>query len=73
MATRPKEFTAARAITYRGQRYQVGDPVEDRRTIAALVRYGDRFLTVKRSKSAPAETPAVDTATTPQPESTKED
>jgi hypothetical protein len=64
---KPKQFIATAAFSYRGERYAVGEPVEDRRTIERLVRYGDRFIKVKRAK-----TPAVDTATTP-PESTKED
>lgn len=70
---KPKTFVAATAFRYRGRRYKVGELVEDRRTVDRLVRYGDRFIVAKRTKSAPAETPAVDTATTSRPESTKED
>lgn len=69
---KPKQFVAAAPFTYRYRTYRVGEPVEDRRVIDRLLRYDERFIRVKRSKSAPAETPAVDTATTP-PESTKED
>ncbi len=61
---KPKNFVAVRAITYRNRSYQVGDPIEDRRTIDHLLRYGDQFIAVKRSKS-----PAVDTATNPPAES----
>ena len=61
---KPKKWIANTAFTYRHRHYVVGEPVEDRRTIDRLVRYGDRFITVKRSK-----TPAVDTATNPPAES----
>jgi hypothetical protein len=70
--SKPKSFVAVRDITVAGRRYSVGDPVDDRRVLASLLRYGTEFVAVKRSKTAPAESPAVDTATTP-PESTKED
>ena len=63
---KPKVFVATAGFRRGNKRYAVGDVVEDRRTIAALLRYGDRFIKVKRTK-----TPAVDTATTDQ--STKED
>lgn len=72
MAVSPKKFEAAAAFQYRGRSYTVGDPITDRRTIAHLVRYGDRFAR-RASKPASAETsaePPVDTATH---ESTKED
>jgi hypothetical protein len=62
---KPKQFVAARRFLHRGHRYEVGEPVTDRRTIDNLVRYGDQFIRVKRA-------PAVDTATNP-PKSTKED
>ena len=63
---KPKKFVAAVAFKHGSLRYKVGEPVEDRRVIDRLVRYGDRFIVAKRAK-----TPAVDTATTDQ--STKED
>jgi hypothetical protein len=69
---KPKSFVAVRDVTVAGRRYSVGDPVDDRRVLDRLLRYGDQFVAAKRSKPAPAEPPAVDTATTP-PESTKED
>ena len=63
---KPKQFVAAVAFKHGSRRYKVGEPVEDRRVIDRLVRYGDRFIVAKRAK-----TPAVDTATPDQ--STKED
>jgi hypothetical protein len=63
---KPKTFVAAADFRYGNRRYRMGDPVTDLRHIDRLVRYGDRFIKVKRTK-----TPAVDTATTDQ--STKED
>jgi hypothetical protein len=63
---KPKTFVATAAFRHGRQRYAVGDVVADRRVIDRLLRYGDRFIKVKRTK-----TPAVDTATTNQ--STKED
>lgn len=70
---KPKKFVAAAGFMYRGRTYREGDPVEDRRTIDRLLHWGDRFIVAKRTKTAKAGTPAVDTATTQQPESTKED
>jgi hypothetical protein len=61
---KPKLFVAQRGFSYRGRSFNVGDPVEDRRIIDHRVKYGDRFIKAKRSKS-----PAVDTATTPSAES----
>ncbi len=59
MATpRPKQFTAARGFISRGKSYNAGDPVTDRRTIARLAPYGDKYLAWKITKP----TPAVDTA-----------
>ena len=52
---KPKQWKAARGFTYRHVHYNIGDPVTDRRTIAALIDT-DR-LTVDRPKPAPAETP----------------
>jgi hypothetical protein len=63
---KPKTFVAAVSFRYGNSRYLAGELVQDRRVIDRLVRYGERFIKVKRSK-----TPAVDTATTDQ--STKED
>ena len=57
---KPKKFVAAVAFKHGNRRYKVGEPVDDRRTIDRLVRYGDRFITVKRSKSASAETPTAE-------------
>lgn len=67
---KPKKFVATSHFTYAHRSYAPGEPVEDRRTIDRLLRYGDRFIEPKRSKPR---TPAVDTATPKQPESTKED
>lgn len=68
-APKPKQFVAARNFTHAWQRYEKGQPIEDRRLIADLLHYGDRFITVKRTRS-----PAVDTATTQEADqSTKED
>lgn len=58
--SKPKKFVAATDFTYRHQRYKPGDPVDDRRVIDRLVRYGDRFIVAKRSKSASAETPTAE-------------
>ncbi len=58
---KPKQFTAARGFISRGKAYKAGDAVTDRRTIARLVTYGDKYLSWK----IPKPTPAVDTATTP--------
>jgi hypothetical protein len=63
---KPKTFVAVTAFRYGNRRYFVGEVIDDRRVVDRLLRYGDRFITVKRTK-----TPAVDTATTDQ--STKED
>lgn len=65
---KPKKFVAQRRITIGARTYEVGDPVEDRRHIERLVRYGEQYIAPKRAR-----TPAVDTATKQQPESTKED
>lgn len=69
---KPKKFVAATNFSHRFKSYKTGEPVDDPRVVDRLVRYGDRFIVAQRSKAASAETPAVDTATTP-PESTKED
>jgi hypothetical protein len=61
---KPKQFVATAAFKHGNKSYAVGDPVDDRRVIDRLVRYGDRFIKAKRSKS-----PAVDTATNPPAES----
>ena len=63
---KPKTFVASNAFTYRHKTYAVGDVVDDRRVVDRLIRYGDRFIKAKRTK-----TPAVDTANPDQ--STKED
>lgn len=74
MAVTPKKFTAAGDFTYRGAHYAKGDPVTDRRHIAHLVRFGDRFIRSKSTKPAPAETTAVSTdAATTTTVSLKED
>jgi hypothetical protein len=70
---KPKKFVAAAPFTYRHRTYKAGEPVEDRRSIDNLLRYGDRFIIAKRSKSASAETSAVDTANPNSAESKKED
>ena len=68
-APKPKTFVAAVSFKHGNRRYAAGQVVEDRRVIDALVRYGDRFIKPKRTKS-----PAVDTATTQEADqSTKED
>ncbi len=65
-APKPKQFTAARGFISRGKSYKAGDPVTDRRTIARLVTYGDKYLSWTSPKPAKAETtPAVDTAIKP--------
>lgn len=52
----PKKWKAARGFTYRHVHYAIGDPVTDRRTIAAQLDTGR--ITVDRSrKTAEAETP----------------
>jgi hypothetical protein len=62
MATpKPKYFYAARGFISGGRKYRRGDPVSDRRTIARLVRHGDKYLSWT-TKPAPAEPAAVDTA-----------
>lgn len=68
-APRPKVFVATARFRHGigGHQYEIGEVVDDRRVIDRLVRYGDRFIAPKRTKS-----PAVDTATTPD-QSTKED
>lgn len=70
MPSTPKPKTFVATARFRrgvgGRQYEVGDVVDDPHTIAQLIRYGDRFITVKRTKSASAET------TTPA-ESTEED
>jgi hypothetical protein len=63
---KPKTFVAAVSFRHGKSRYLAGEVIDDRRVVVSLLRYGDRFITVKRTK-----TPAVDTATTDQ--STKED
>lgn len=75
MAVTPKKFTAAADFTYRGAHYAKGDPVTDRRHIAHLVRFGDKFIRSTKTKAASAETPAdsTDAATTTQTVSPKED
>jgi hypothetical protein len=57
---KPKQFIAARAVTVAGRSYSVGEPVDDPRVLASLLRFGDKFVAVKRSKSASAETPTAE-------------
>jgi hypothetical protein len=57
---KPKKFVAVREITVGGRHYNVGDPVDDPRVLATVLRYGDQFVAVKRSKSASAETPTAE-------------
>lgn len=68
---RPKSFVAARDFTHARRRHQVGDPIEDRRLIAHLLRRNKGFI--RSIKPAPAETPADQSAATPPAESLKED
>ena len=61
MATpKPKRFKAARPFSSRGRWYQTGDPVTDRRTIARLVQYGNKYLswTIDKTASADNQTPS---------------
>lgn len=67
----PKTFVAARAFRYGGKTYAKGDPVEDRRSIDRLVRYGTRFIAHKPAKAEPPAEPVADEA--PTTESPKED
>lgn len=63
---KPKTFVATTNFRHGRRAYKVGDVIDDRRVVDHLVRYGDRFIKPKRTK-----TPTVDTVTDSQ--STKED
>lgn len=63
---RPKQFVAARDVTFGRIVYRTGDPVTDPRHIAHFLARDRGYI--RSVKPAPAESPAEDSATTPPAE-----